>query len=60
MKGKEESPERLLNKIEENTLSDIKFKIMVIRKLTEFSENYKELHGSQKELAAKYTSMERT
>ena len=46
MKGKEESPERVLNEIEASSSSDIEFKIMVICMLKEFSENYKELSGN--------------
>ena len=41
MKGKEESPERVLNEIQASKLSDIKFKTMVIRKLNELTGNYK-------------------
>ena len=44
--GKEESSERVLNVIETSKLSDIEFKTMVIRKLNEFSENFKKLHES--------------
>ena len=40
MKGKEEASERMLNEIEESQLSVIKFKVMVIRKLNELTENY--------------------
>ena len=40
MKGKEEASERMLNEIETNQLSDTEFKTMVIRKLTELTENY--------------------
>ena len=39
-KGKGESPEKELNEIETSNLSDIELKIMVIRMLKEFSENY--------------------
>ena len=39
----EESSERVLNEIEASQLSDIEFKTMVIRKLNELSENYREL-----------------
>ena len=42
MKGKIESPERVQNEIEASKLSGIEFKMMVIRKLNEFSENYRE------------------
>ena len=48
-KGKKE---RVLNEIEASTLSDMEFKIMVIRMLNELIENYKELQGSYKELTA--------
>ena len=47
----------MLNEIEASKLSDIEFKIMVIRMLNELNENYKELHGRYKELTASYTSM---
>ena len=40
LKGKEESPERVLNEIEASNLSDTEFKIMFIRMLKELSENY--------------------
>ena len=56
-KGKEKSPERVLNEIEASKLSDTEFKIMVIRMLNELSENYKELQMSYKDLIANYTSM---
>ena len=46
MKGKEKFPERVLNKIEASNLSDIEFKVMVIRMFQELSENYKELSGN--------------
>ena len=39
-KGKEESSQRMLNEIEASHLSDTEFKAMVIRKLTELTENY--------------------
>ena len=45
-KGMEESPVKELNEIEASNLSDIEFKIMVIRKLKERNENYKELSGN--------------
>ena len=56
-KEKEESPERVLNEIEASKLSDTEFKIMVIRKLNELSDNYKKLQGSYKELTVNYISM---
>ena len=43
MKGQEESSERMLTEKEVSQLSDTEFKAMVIRKLTEFTENYQKL-----------------
>ena len=43
MKGKEEASERMLNEIEANQLLDTEFKPMVIRNLTELTENYQKL-----------------
>ena len=40
MKGKEEVSETMLNETEASQLSDTEFKAMVIRKLTELTENY--------------------
>ena len=40
MKGKEESPERMVNEIETSNLSGIDFKVTVIRILMELSGNY--------------------
>ena len=59
LKGKEESPERVLNETEASKLSDIELKTMVIRKFNELSENYKELQGSYKELTVNYISMKK-
>ena len=59
LKGKEESPEIVLNETEASKLSNTEFKIMVIRMLKELSEHYKELQGSYKELTRIYTSMKR-
>ena len=42
MKGKEAS-ERMLTEKEARQLSDTEFKAMVIRKLTELTENYQKL-----------------
>ena len=42
-KGKEEASERMLTEKEAPKLSDTEFKAMVIRKLTEFTENYQKL-----------------
>ena len=44
MKGKEETSERMLNKMSQ--LSDIEFKAMIIRKLTQLTENYQKLEGN--------------
>ena len=49
----------MLNEIEASKLSDIEFKIIVIRTINELSENYKELQGSYKELTENYTSMKK-
>ena len=43
MKGKEEASQRMLTEKETSQLSNTEFKAMVIRKLTELSENYKKL-----------------
>ena len=43
MKGKEEASERMLNEKEASQLSDTEVKAMVIRKLTELTENYQKL-----------------
>ena len=45
-KGKEESPERVLNEIEASNLSDMEFKVMVRRMLEELTEDYKGLSGN--------------
>ena len=42
MKRKEAVPETMLNEKEASQLSDIEFKIMVIRKLNRINENYRE------------------
>ena len=49
----------MLKEIEASQLSDMEFKTMVIRKLNELSENYKELQGSGKELTVNYTGMKK-
>ena len=59
MKGKEEASERKLNEIEASQLSDTEFKAMVIRKLTELTENYQKLQGNYNELTANYMNMKR-
>ena len=40
-KGMEDSPLKELNKMEVTKLSDIEFKIMVIKMLKELTDNYK-------------------
>ena len=49
MKGKKETSERMLTLIEASPLSDTEFKAMVIRKLTELTENYQKLQGNYRE-----------
>ena len=46
MKGKEEVSETMLSEIDASQLSHIEFKAMVIRKLTEPTENYKNYRGT--------------
>ena len=46
MKEKKECPEKELRKIEASNLSNIEFKVMVIRMLKELSEIYKGLSGN--------------
>ena len=45
MKGKEEASERMLTEKEASQLSDTEFKAIVIRKLTELTENLPENTG---------------
>ena len=59
MKEKEETSERMLNEIEASQLSDTEFKAMVIRKLTELTENYEKLQGNYNELTENYIKMKR-
>ena len=59
MKGKEEASERMLTEIEASQLSDTEFKAMVIRKLTELTENYQKLQGNYNELTANYINMKK-
>ena len=54
MKGKEEASERVLNEIKASQLSHTELKAMVIRKLTELTENYQKLQGNYNELTANY------
>ena len=50
MKGKEEASETMLTEKEASQLSDTEFKAMVIRKLTDITENYQKLQGNYNEL----------
>ena len=59
MKGKKEASERMLTEIEATQLSDADFKAMVIRKLTELTENYQKLQGNYNELTANYINMKK-
>ena len=47
----------MLNEIEASQQSDTEFKAMVIRKLTELTENYQKLQGNYNELTANYMNM---
>ena len=57
MKRKEEASEKMLNKIGASQLSDTEFKAMLIRKFTEFTENYQKLQGNYNVLTANYINM---
>ena len=59
VKGKEEVSERMLSEIEASQLSDIEFKAMVIRKLTELTHNYKKLQRDYNDLTANYINMKK-
>ena len=59
MKGKEEASETMLNEIESSKLSDTEFKAIVIRKLTDLTENYQKLQGNYNELTANYINMKK-
>ena len=59
MKGKEEVSQRMLTEKEATQLSDTEFKAMVIRKLTEFTDNYQKLEGNYNELTANYINMKK-
>ena len=54
LKGKEEDSERMLNEIEASQLSNTEFKAMLIRKLTELTENYQKLQGNYNVLIENY------
>ena len=59
MKGKEEVSERILTEKEATQLSDTEFKAMVIRKVTELTENYQKLQGNYNGLTANYINMKK-
>ena len=59
MKGKEEASERMLSEKEASQLSDTEFKAMVIRQLSELTENYQKLQGNYNELTKKYINMKK-
>ena len=59
MKGKEEASERMLTEIKARQLSDTEFKEMVIRKLTDLTQNYQKLQGNYNELTANYINMKK-
>ena len=44
---------------EASQLSDTEFKAMVIKKLTELTENYRKLQGNYNELTANYINMKK-
>ena len=49
----------MLTEKEASQLSDTEFKAMVIRKLTELTENYQKLQGNNNELTAKNINMKK-
>ena len=59
IRGKVEASERMLTEKEATHLSDTEIKTMVIRKLTELTENYQKLQGNYNELTANYTNMKK-
>ena len=59
MKGKGKASERMLTEKEASQLSDTQFKGIVIRKLTELTENYQKLQGNYNELTANYITMKK-
>ena len=58
-KGKEESPEGVLNEIKANNVSDVEFKIMIIRMFKELSESYKETYRIYKEVSEHNINMKK-
>ena len=59
MKGKEETSERMLNEIEASQLSDTEFKAVVVRKITELTQDYQKLHENYNELTTNYINMKK-
>ena len=59
MKGKKEASERMLTEKKASQLSDTKSKAMVMRKLTELTENYQKLQGNYNEITPNYINMKR-
>ena len=59
MKAKEEASETMLTEKEASQLSDTEFKAMVIRKLTELTQNYQKLQGNYNELTENYINMKK-
>ena len=59
MKGKEDTSETMLTEKEASQLSDTEIKAMVIRKLTELTENYQKLQGNYNELTENYINMKK-
>ena len=49
----------MLNEIEASQLSDIDFKVMVIRKLNDLTENYQKLQGNYNELTTNDINMKK-
>ena len=49
----------MLNEKEASQLSDTEFKPVVIKKLTELTENYQKLQGNYNELTANYINMKK-
>ena len=59
-KGKGDSPLKALNEMEVTKLSDIEFKIMVIKILKELTDNYKELSEDYINMRKKIETMNKT
>ena len=49
----------MLNEIEASQLSDTEFKAIIIRKFTEFTENYQKVQVNYNELTANYINMKK-